>query len=318
MQTRAQVMSEHDERFPKPVGAFQQQVAPGVRVTYEADRIVDRASNGRRETLLIDNAHFGRLMFVDGALRSSSADEFIYHEMMSHVPILGHGEVERVLIVGGADFGLAEEVLKHRGVRRLVQVDSDQQTQKLARSHFDGVNGPVFEDLRFELIAIAEAQFLTTTDERFDVILVDIPDPIGMEISPLTREFFRAARGCLTPGGLMVSRLVVPFLHPLAFSMAIKRLSAVFPHVTAYLVPMPSSLGGPVAIGWASNVLRPDEPPPEVLASRFAGAFIGTHYYTPEMHRAAFALPQYLRNTITAATRPDEEERVVRPFLRMS
>jgi spermidine synthase len=223
-----------------------------------------------------------------------------------------------VLIVGGADFGLAEEVLKHRGVRRLVQVDSDQQTQKLARSHFDGVNGPVFEDLRFELIAIAEAQFLTTTDERFDVILVDIPDPIGMEISPLTREFFRAARGCLTPGGLMVSRLVVPFLHPLAFSMAIKRLSAVFPHVTAYLVPMPSSLGGPVAIGWASNVLRPDEPPPEVLASRFAGAFIGTHYYTPEMHRAAFALPQYLRNTITAATRPDEEERVVRPFLRMS
>jgi spermidine synthase len=156
MQTRAQVMSEHDERFPKPVGAFQQQVAPGVRVTYEADRIVDRASNGRRETLLIDNAHFGRLMFVDGALRSSSADEFIYHEMMSHVSILGHGEAERVLIVGGADFGLAEEVLKHRGVRRLVQVDSDQQTQKLARSHFDGVNGPVFEDLRFELIAIAE------------------------------------------------------------------------------------------------------------------------------------------------------------------
>ncbi len=160
-------MTEHDERFPKPVGAFQQQVAPGVRITYEADRIVDRASNGGRETLLIDNAHFGRLMFVDGALRSSSADEFIYHEMMSHVPILGHGEVK----------------------------------------------------------------------------------------------------------------------HP----------SAAFPHVTAYLVPAP-----------------------EVLASRFANAFIGAHYYTPEVHRAAFALPKYLRNTITAATRPDEEETVVRSFLRMS
>lgn len=318
MQSRAKVMTEHDERFPKPVGAFQQQVAPGVRVTYEADRIVDRASNGGRETLLIDNAHFGRLMFVDGALRSSSADEFIYHEMMSHVPILGHGEAERVLIVGGAGFGLAEEVLKHRSVRRLVQVDSDHQTQKLARSHFAGVNGPVFEDGRFELIAIAEAQFLTTADERFDVILADIPDALGIEVSPLTQEFFRAARGCLTPGGLLVSRLVVPFLHPLAFSTAIKRLSAVFPHVTAYLAPVPSSLGGPVAIGWASNVLRADEPAPEVLASRFANAFIGTHYYTPEVHRAAFALPQFLRNTITAATRPDEEEVVVRPFLRMS
>jgi spermidine synthase len=311
-------MNEHDERLPKPVGAFQQQVAPGVRVTYEADRIVDRARHDGRETLLIDNEYFGRLMFVDGALRSSSADEFIYHEMMSHVPILGHGKVERVLIVGGADFGLAEEVLKHRGVRRLVQVDSDRQTQNLARSHFAGVNGPVFEDGRFELIAIAEAQFLTTTDERFDVILADIPDPLGMEISPLTQEFFRAARSCLTPGGLLVSRLVVPFLHPLVFSVAIKRLSAVFPYVTAYLVPVPSSLGGPVAIGWASNVLRPDEPAPEVLASRYTNAFIGTYYYTPEVHRAAFALPQYLRDSVTAATRPDEEERVVRPFLRMS
>jgi len=318
MQTRAQVMTEHDERFSMPAGAIQQQVAPGVRVTYEADRIVARARNGGHETLMIDNGHFGRLMFVDGALRSSSADEFIYHEMMTHVPILGHGRVERVLIVGGADFGLAEEVLKHRGVRRLVQVDSDHQTRKLARSHFAGVNRPVFEDGRFELIEIAEARFLTTTDERFDVILADIPDPPGIEISPFTREFFRAARGCLSPGGLLISRLAVPFLHPLAFSMAIKRLSAVFPYVAAYLVPVPSSLGGPLAIGWASNVLRADEPAPEVLASRLADSFIEAHYYTPEVHRAAFALPQFLRNTITAATRPEEEERVVRPILHTS
>jgi spermidine synthase len=230
------------------------------------------------------------------------------------VPILGHGQVERVLIVGGADFGLAEEVLKHRNVRRLVQVDCDHQTQRLARSHFGGVNAPVFEDGRFELLAIAEGRFLSTTEERFDVILADIPDPVGMEISPLSQDFFRATRGCLAPGGLLASRLVVPFLHPLAFSVAIKRLSAVFPHVTSFLVPVPSSLGGPLAIGWASNVLRADEPAPEVLARRFSDASFATSYYTTEVHRAAFALPQFLRNTITAATRPDEDEKVVRPF----
>ena len=290
----------------------------GFRMTFEVERVLYEMQTDHQHLVLFEQKHFGKILMLDGATQVTTKDEFIYHEMMTHVPILAHGKASEVLIVVGGDCGIAEEVLKHRSVRRLVQVDSDHQTQKLARSHFAGVNGPVFEDGRFELIAIAEAQFLTTADERFDVILADIPDALGIEVSPLTQEFFRAARGCLTPGGLLVSRLVVPFLHPLAFSTAIKRLSAVFPHVTAYLAPVPSSLGGPVAIGWASNVLRADEPAPEVLASRFANAFIGTHYYTPEVHRAAFALPQFLRNTITAATRPDEEEVVVRPFLRMS
>ena len=120
---RAHAMSGHDQNRSRPAGTFEQQVAPGVHVTYEADRIVDRVKNGANETLVIDNAHFGRLLLVDGVLRSSSADEFIGHEMMSHVPLLAHGGAERVLIVGGADFGLAEEVLKHRSVRKLVRLN---------------------------------------------------------------------------------------------------------------------------------------------------------------------------------------------------
>jgi len=300
-------MPGHFEHPSRPAGAFVQQVAPGVEITFEADRIVGRVENGANETLVIDNAHFGRLLLVGGALRSSSADEFIYHEMMSHLPLLAHGGVERVLIVGGADFGLAEEVLKHRGVRELVQVENDGLTSKLARSSFTGVNAPVFEDVRFELRNIDGAEFLATTDERFDVILVDLPEPVGMNVAHLTQKFFRDARGCLASGGLLITRLGVPFLRPLAFSAAMKRLVAAFPRVSAYLVPVPSTFGGPIAIGWASNVLSPDAPSPEVVAARFADAGIATNYYTPEVHRASFALPQYLKNSIGAATRPDEE-----------
>lgn len=312
MQMRAHVMSEPEARRSRAAGVFEQPIAPGIHVTYEADRIVDRVRNGAGESLVIDNAHFGRLLMVDGALRSSSADEFIYHEMMSHLPLLAHGRAERVLIVGGADFGLAEEVLKHRGVRTLVQVEPDRLTSKLARAYLGGVNAPVFEDSRFELRAIEGAGFLATTDERFDVILVDMPEPGGMRVSGLTREFFRHARGCLAPGGLLITRLGVPFLEPLAFSAAMRHQAAAFPVVSAYLVPMPSTFGGPVAMGWASNSLSPDAPVLEVLAARFADAYLGTHYYTPELHRASFALPQYLRNAISAATRPDEDEKVVK------
>jgi spermidine synthase len=254
------------------------------------------------------------MLMVDGVLRTSSADEFIYHEMMSHVPLLAHGRAERVLIVGGADFGLAEEVLKHRGVRSLVQVESDHQTLKLARSYLGGINAAVFEDGRFDLRNIDGATFLATTEERFDLILADVPEPAGTEVPLLTQDFFRSARGCLATGGLLIARLGAPFLQPLAFAAAIKRLSAVFPEVAAYLVPVPSALGGPVAIGWASNVLRPDEPARDMLADRFLDAFIVTHYYTPEVHRAAFAMPQFLKNLISVATRPNEDETVVRPL----
>ena len=314
MQARVPVLSERIEHRTRPAGVFQQRVAPGVLVNFEADRIVDRAGTGAREALVFDNAHFGRVMMVDGILRSSSADEFVYHEMMSHVPLLAHGRVERVLILGGADFGLAREVLKHRYVRRVVQIESDHQTLELARAHFAAVNATVFEDARFELNTTDGAQFLATTQEHFDVVLADLPEAADMQVSPLSREFFRSARGCLAPGGLFIARICSPFLQPLAFSMGIKRLSAVYPVIASYLVPVPSAIGGPVAIGWASNVLRPDEPSTDVLASRLSNSFISTHYYTPEVHRAAFALPQFLRNTISAATRPDEEERVVRSF----
>lgn len=314
MQARVPVLSERIEHRTRPAGVFQQRVAPGVVVNLEADRIVDRSDAGARETLVFDNAHFGRVMMVDGVLRSSSADEFVYHEMMSHVPLLAHGRVERVLILGGTDSGLAEEVLKHRYVRKVVQVDSDHQTLEMAREHLSGINAPVFEDARFELSPVDSAQYLQTTHEQFDVVLTDLPEAVGMQASPLTREFFRSARGCLAAGGLFIARVCSPFLQPAAFSVVIKRLSAVYPVVASYLVPVPSVIGGPVAIGWASNVLRPDEPSTDVLASRLSNAFINTHYYTPEVHRAAFALPQFLRNTISAATMPHEEERVVRSF----
>jgi spermidine synthase len=306
MRERRIVMSGQDVR--NAAGRCEQRVAPGVRVTFEADRVLERARVAGQEALVIDNAYFGRMLMIDDAVASSSADEFIYHEMLSHVPVLAHGQVESVLIVGGRDCGLAEEVLKHRGIRTLVQVDADPSIVTLARSYFAGINASVFRDDRFQLRDVDGAGFVASTDERFDLILVDSADPGGTSPSPLTEDFFRGARGCLKPGGLVVARLAIPFLQPLAFSSAMSRLSAVFPVASAYLVPVPSVLGGPVAIGWASNVLDPDQPGSDVLAARFASAGIETFYYTAEIHRASFALPRYIKHAVSAAAKYDQED----------
>ena len=105
--------------------------------------------------------------------------------------------VERVLIVGGGDCGLAEEVLKHQGVRSLVQVEANPLLVKLARVHFTGINATAFNDGRFQLRSVDGSEFVASTAERFDLILVDLADPGGTSLSLLTERFFRDARGCL-------------------------------------------------------------------------------------------------------------------------
>lgn len=285
---------------------FDERAAPGVRVSYEAGRVLHHTRTGSQETLFMDNPQFGRMLMLDGVVQVTAADEFIYHEMMSHVPLLAHGSAEHVLIVGGGDCGLAEEVLKHRSVKRLIQVEIDPQIVSLSREHLGSMNAPVFQDPRFILETGDGAEYVATTEHRFDVILIDSTDPGAASLPLFTETFYRYARGCLKPRGLLVAQLGVPFLHPMQFSASMKRLAATFPEVSCYLVPVPTYFGGPIALGWASNVLAPGEPGVEQLTERYAAAQLTTRYYTPEVHRAAFALPRYLQDEVAAAIRPDK------------
>jgi len=240
---------------------------------------------------------FDQRVAPGGLVRSNSADRFSYHEMMSHVPLFAHGRVERVLVLGGGSGGLARQVFKHRSVRTLVQVQVDFPMQERAGSHVDG---------RFARRAGNPADFVASTGDDFDLILADSTDPGDTEASLLTEIFFRNARGCLRPGGVLIAPFGVPCLQPHTFAAAMKSLSTVFLLASPYLVPVPCVAGGPVAIGWGSNVLAPESSGIDVIAARHADARIETRYYTPEIHRASFALPQYIKDVVSAATRPDE------------
>jgi spermidine synthase len=218
-----------------------------------------------------------------------SQNEFIRHEMMSHVPILAHGRIERVLVLGGAGLGLADRVLEHRGVQSVVQVQPGFRADA-------GLPGD--DRLRHE--SANGAAYLAATTERFDLILMD-------SSAWFTEDMFRDARSCLRAGGVVIARLGAPFLQPRAFSADMRNLSNVFSRVTAYLVPVPGTFGGPVALGWGSSVLSPDAVAEDDLAARFADARIDTRYYTPEVHRAAFALPRFVERLVAAATCPRVE-----------
>src|SRR5258708_35811115 len=166
----------------------------GIRMTYEVERVIYELQTEHQHLVLFEHSFFGKMLMLDGATQVTSADEFIYHEMMSHVPILAHGRAREVLIVGGGDCGIAEEVLKHKSVKRLTLVEIDAAVGGLAKTYFPELAGPVLADRRFELVIADGSDYVATTDRRFDVVIVDSTDPPGAGEALCGRGFYAARK----------------------------------------------------------------------------------------------------------------------------
>lgn len=274
-----------------------------MRLSFEITRVLRADHSPQQRIDLIENPLFGKVLMLDGATQVTSADEFIYHEMMAHVPILAHGAVRDVLIVGGGDCGLAEEVLKHASIARVVQVEIDAQVIEFARSHLAEFNAAAFADPRFTIEIADGAAYVAATDRRFDVILVDSTDPIGAGAVLFTKNFYAGLRRCLRSGGIVVTQSGVPFVQRDEFTATIRNLARVFPIAECYVLATPSYAGGHMALGWGSLDRDPRDPPLEILAERTS--MLATRYYTPEVHRAAFALPRYILDAKIAAIMAD-------------
>jgi spermidine synthase len=274
----------------------------GLRMTYAADRVRYEAQTGHQDLVLFDHRHFGRVLMLDGAIQLTSADEFIYHEMMSHVPLLAHGRAREVLIVGGGDCGIAEEALKHRSIARLTQVEIDAAVVDFAQAHFPELAGPALADKRFELIIDDGMNYVAATARRFDVIIVDSTDPQGPGATLFTREFYAAVKRCLAPGGVLVTQNGVPFLQPAELVAAVGHLRDLFADAGCYVAAVPTYVGGHLAMGWASDSKRLRRASVKTIAARYrqAGGF-ATRYWTPDVHAAAFALPRYISALVERA-----------------
>lgn len=273
---------------------------PFMRTAYKASKTLFEDKSSEWHLELVENPFFGKILMLDGATQVTTRDEFIYHEMMAHVPILAHGNVKNALIIGGGDCGLAEEVLKHQGIESLTQVEIDAQVLEFSKAHFAEMNAPVFTDPRFNSVIADGAKFVAETKQRFDVIMVDSTDPIGPGAVLFAEEFYRHCHSILTPGGVLVTQNGVPFLQAQELQESITRFSRIFSSCGAYIAAIPTYVGGHMAMGFASDndvLMRLSN---DVIAERFAAANIETRYYTPAVHQGAFALPRFIEDVVTA------------------
>ena len=177
-----------------------------LHVKLRADKVLYDSRTAHQRLEIFENATFGRVMALDGVLQTTEADEFIYHEMLAHLPILAHGQVRQVLIIGGGDGGMLEEVLKHREVEKVTMVDIDDTVVELAKQHLRAICGAAFEDPRGELVIADGTAFVRDCTERYDVMIVDSTDPIGPGEALFTEGFHADCKSCLAEGGVLVTQ----------------------------------------------------------------------------------------------------------------
>ena len=274
----------------------------GFRMTYEVERVLYELHTEHQHLVLFEHAFFGKMLMLDGATQVTTADEFVYHEMMTHVPIFAHGHAKEVLIVGGGDCGIAEEVLKHKSVKRLTQVEIDASVVEFSKEHFPEFTVPVFADKRFDLVIDDGMKYVATTDRRFDVIIVDSTDPQGPGKVLFSEKFYAACRRCMTKGAVMVTQNGVPIFQSNELTQGVAKFRKLFADGTCYVAAIPTYIGGHMAMGWATDNAKLRRATVKTIADRYrkAGRF-PTKYWTPEVHAAAFALPRFIAEKVAKA-----------------
>lgn len=251
---------------------------------------------------IVRSSNFGMCLVLDGRIQSSEADEFIYHEALVHPAMIAHPGPETVFIAGGGEGATLREALCYKTVKRAVMVDIDEEVTVLSRKYLPDHSRGSFEDSRTELYHVDARNYLEKSKDRFDIIIIDLPDPIeeGPAYLLYTQEFYRTVYDRLSDDGLIAVQAGSASLTELLNLTAVNNtLRSVFPIVSAYKVDMPC-FGGPWGFCIASRKHDPAQLPPGDVDSRIAGRSLdGLRFYDGLAHQGIFSLPIYIRDALT-------------------
>ena len=255
-----------------------------------------RVTSAFQDVVVLDTFSHGVVLMLDGVVQITEADEFVYQEMIAHVPLIAHGNARDVLIIGAGDGGVLRRVLEHQGVERAVMVEIDGEVIRLSRQFMPAIAGEAWNDPRADVIVGDGIDYVRRAPaESFDVIVVDSTDPIGVGETLFTDEFYANAARVLRPEGLIVNQCGVPSMQADELRTTSQRRRKVFPHVSAYVAAVPTYVGGLMALGIATRggAIATDA---ETAAARATEAGIAgrTRYWSPAIHAASFALPPYI------------------------
>ena len=248
--------------------------------------------------LLVDSYQFGKMLLLDGIVQTTEKDEFCYHEMMTHVPILSHPDPGSVLIIGGGDGGILREVLKHSGIAKATMVEIDPTVVEFSKKHLPAISNGAFEDPRTELVFADGAAFIKETHHKYDIAIVDSPDPIGPAQILFGKAFYSNMQHVLNPGGIMVRQTGSLHLQEEEQKQAYHMLSDIFAHAAFYVYSVPTYVGGLFSSIFCSDGIDPETTRLDALNKKYSDSSLNTKYYNPGIHLGALHIPRFFKDKI--------------------
>ncbi|MCX7373891.1 MAG: polyamine aminopropyltransferase [Alphaproteobacteria bacterium] len=264
-------------------------------------RELARVQSDFQDIMVFESHTHGRVMLLDGVVQITERDEFVYQEMLTHVPLLAHGAASRVLIIGAGDGGVLRRVLQHRNVTKAVMVEIDGEVIRLAKEFMPGIAGDAWNDPRAEVIVGDGIDYVRQAPAgSFDVVIVDSTDPIGVGEVLFTDEFYANAARLLSDKGLIVNQCGVPFMQADELRETNLRRGKAFADTWAYTAAVPTYVGGYMTLGWAAKDggMRHHDAATIRARAEAAGIVGATRYWTPEIHVASFHLPPYIAENL--------------------
>jgi spermidine synthase len=265
---------------------------------YFTGTLVERRQTPFQVLEVYDTPELGRMFRLDGANMTSDRDEFFYHENLIHPATVAHPDPRRALVIGGGDGGSSEELLKHSTLEGVHMAELDPEVIEVSKAQFGKVHRGVFDNPRLKVTVGDGLAYLRETSVRYDIITMDLTDPVGPSVQLYTPETFALAKGALAAGGALTLHIGSPFSHPERVRGTLDNLRRVFSRVTPYFVHIPI-YGSVWGFACASDVLDPRRITPEAVEKVIAARGIGDlQYYNGEIHRAMLALPNYIKKLL--------------------
>lgn len=260
-----------------------------------------------QDVVVAQGPAYGRMLFLDGCMMTTERDEFVYHEMLAHVPMMAarrNTVVRNVLIIGGGDGGLAREVLRHDTVERVDMVEIDGMVVDVSRKFLPSI-GSAFDDPRLNVLTEDGNAFIhRASPSTYDVILIDSADPIGPGIVLFQPPFYKAVLRALRPNGLVAAQGMSPWLQADGQRFMFGNLGRSFPFVSAFVATIPTYPGGQ----WVFALCAGEEVEPTEADPAAVGQIGTTQYYSAAVHKASFALPPFIANNTVAVARAARDE----------
>lgn len=269
---------------------------PSVRFSIKVRQQLCSEQSDYQHIAFYDSEEFGHFFTLDGVLMLTERDEFIYHEMMTHVPMAVYPDAKRILLIGGGDGGAARELGKYKGIEQIDVVEIDERVVTLCRQYLPQT-ACGFDDPRVKLHFEDGLRFIRRVEDTYDLIIVDSTDPSGPGEVLFTKEFYGNCLKALREGGLMVNQHESPFYAEDARAMrsAHKRIVSVFPLARVYQAHIPTYPSGHWLFGFASKGTHPVR---DLQADAWKALNISTRYYNTNLHMGAFYLANYIEEEL--------------------